>query len=93
MIPMLAEPPGPHGGRTWNRYGAALARFAVELTAVIRQTAIAEVGGDPADTAERLELLRVHLHREIDDAIDAEAVRHPSPRRLIFRATRYREPA
>ncbi|MDL4815487.1 hypothetical protein [Actinomadura opuntiae] len=89
MILMLAEPPGPHGSPTWNRYSAGLARFAVELAALVQQAAVAEVGGDPADLAERLELLRAHLHQEVDKAIDAEAVRHPSPRRLIFRARHY----
>lgn len=86
---MLPEPPDPNGGRTWSRYASGLARFAAALAALVRQAAVAEVGGDPADTAERLELLRAHLHQEVDMAIDAEAVQHPSPRRLIFRARHY----
>lgn len=60
------------------------------------QRAVADIARDAAslataDTpaAELLELLRLMLHRHVDDAIDNEAVRHPSPRRLIVRSPRY----
>lgn len=43
------------------------------------------------DAAELLELLRLQLHREIDDVIDDEALRHPSPHRCIARTPRYVE--
>lgn len=86
---MVTEPPDPHSGPTWSGYASGLTRFAVELAALVQQAAAAEVGGDPSDLAERLELLRAHLHQTVDKAIDAEAVRHPSPRRLIFRARHY----
>jgi len=60
------------------------------------QQAIAEVAHDAAalagpgaPAAELLELLRLQLHRQIDKVIDEEALRHPSPRRLIARTPRY----
>lgn len=46
---------------------------------------------DEQDAHELLELARVLLHRQIDDQVDDEARRWPSPRRVIARARRYAE--
>ncbi|MFI7632432.1 hypothetical protein [Microbispora rosea] len=70
-----------------RRYAAAyhLSRFAIAA----RARAAAELGHDESAAAESLELVRLTLHREVDQLVDAEALRRPSARRLIARATRY----
>jgi hypothetical protein len=48
--------------------------------------------GEPVDEIPgALELMRLTLHRQLDDAIDREALRHPSPRKLIGRTPRWAE--
>ena len=59
------------------------------LADMARDAAAMADSGLPA--AELLELLRLQLHRQIDDAIDTEALRHPSPLRCIARTPRYIE--
>lgn len=60
-------------------------RRALEATA--KDTAALASPDTPA--AELLELLRLQLHRQIDEAIDEEALRHPSPTRCIARTPRF----
>jgi hypothetical protein len=53
---------------------------------------VSDAAGMPAEEIPgSLELLRLTLHRQLDDAIDREALRHPSPRRLIGRTPRWHE--
>lgn len=88
MTTLQATPTDPEG----------VPQSAYCLAATRAQHALAErvrCAGDidhPAlPAAESLELLRATLHREIDDAVDLEALRHPSARRIIARVPRYRD--
>ncbi len=73
-----------HATDAYNQ-SIALVRHAV--TAAARDAASLATANTPA--AELLELLRLMLHRHVDDAIDNEALAHPSPHRLIARTPRY----
>lgn len=74
---------------TLDDYAQAEALARQALTTIAQQTAAMASPGVTA--AEYLELLRLWLHRRIDDVIDEEALRHPSPHRCIARAARYSE--
>lgn len=72
---------------TTDAYSQSIALVRHAVTAAARDAASLATANTPA--AELLELLRLMLHRHIDDAIDNEELAHPSPHRLIARTPRY----
>lgn len=68
----------------------AAQREATKRLATIVADDTTALGGTPKEVIEALELLRYQLHREIDDAIDAEQLTRP-PGGRAWRARRYRE--
>ncbi|MGW3365964.1 hypothetical protein ACWDOR_23825 [Streptosporangium canum] len=79
----------PAQGNTDARRDYADAYRASHTGIIARARAAAALADTPADALENLEMLRAVLHTEVDRAVDAEALRRPSPNRIIFRAPRY----
>lgn len=74
---------------TINDYASATEAAQRTLANLAQRTA--QLGTDGLPAAEYLELLRAQLHRQVDDLIDAEALRHPSALAPIVRTARYAE--
>jgi hypothetical protein len=68
-------------------YAAAKGDHLAALMALAHETA--QLNHPDLPAAEQLESLRFYLHAIVDEGIDAEALRWPSPRRLILRVPRY----
>ena len=73
--------------RAIDAYSQSIALVQHAIAAAARDAASLATADIPA--AEMLEMLRLTLHRYIDDVIDNEALAHPSPRQLIVRTPRY----
>jgi len=70
-----------------KRWCATKRRYDQALAEVVATSA-----GEPAEEIPAaLELLRLSLHRQLDDVIDAEALKHPSPHKLIGRTPTWYE--
>lgn len=73
-----------------RRYSQAItaARDAIAVRARWAAQLDLDSGREPA---EGIEVLRAALHVEIDHLLDAEALKHPDPHRVIFRCPSYVE--
>ncbi|TMZ68146.1 hypothetical protein EMG21_28475 [Klebsiella pneumoniae] len=74
-----------------DRYSIATQMHHTARTELIN--AAANLGHDPSEAIELLELLRATLHRQIDEAIDAAQTCRPSATRPVLRTRRYTEPS